>query len=201
MEVKPHAKWKTKKWLELLTYSISMMLLAIPLHFLFSLSEKLTVSEAGLIAWIGAAVLIIPGWLFFIPWVPLYYNNLHYRIEEDRININKGIISKESKNVPYRAITDFVLHRTLFDRILGIGTIRVQTAGQSMSATGYEANLSGLVNYEELHQNLIDRLRKMQSGTDATGSPETMPESVDQVSVLKEMLTELKAIRKALDSK
>ena len=46
MEVKPHAKWKTKKWLELLTYSISMMLLAIPLHFLFSLSEKLTVSEA-----------------------------------------------------------------------------------------------------------------------------------------------------------
>ena len=200
MEIKPDAKWKTKQWTNMLLYTLFIALLAIPFHILLPLSEKLDAFQVGVVVWSIALLLTLPGWLFFIIWVPLYYNNLMYYIEDDRITIAKGILTKVKKNIPYRAITDFLLQRSIVDRMLGIGSIMIQTAGQSQAATGYEGNLSGLVNYEELHGQLLTKLKSLQAQTSPTGVAETSTESepLNQEVILKQMLEELKAIRKAL---
>ena len=116
----------------------------------------------------------------------------------ERITIYKGILTKVQQNIPYRAITDFILHRSLYDRFLNIGSIRIQTAGQSKTVTGYEGQLSGLAQWEDLHQQLRGKIKNLHPFADATAVAEkAAPVSTD--NRLGEILEELKAIRKVLE--
>ena len=131
-------------------------------------------------------------WIFFLPIIHLWIKNLSYFIHNDRITIQSGILTKKEKNIPYRSITDFVLVRGPFDRILGIGTIKIQTAGQS--AAGYEGNLSGLLDYEALHVNLREKLKFLHPISESSTTNEPIKQTDD--SVLIQVLEELKEIRK-----
>ena len=121
-----------------------------------------------------------------------WINNLSYFIHDDRITVQSGILTKKEKNIPYRSITDFVLVRDPFDRILGIGTIKVQTAGQS--AEGYEGNLSGLLDYGPLHANLREKLKTLYPISESIATSEPIKQTDD--SVLIQILEEIKEIRK-----
>jgi len=85
----------------------------------------------------------------------------------------------------------------LFDRFLGIGSIKVQTAGASGQA-GYEGILSGILDYEEVHKNLRIKLISNQTST----SNESVKNSrVSNETVLTDILAELKDINKKLNIK
>tara|TARA_Y100000780_G_C13326807_1_gene279879 strand:+ start:48 stop:458 length:411 start_codon:yes stop_codon:yes gene_type:complete len=131
-------------------------------------------------------------WIVFLPLIHLWIKNLSYFIRDDRITIQSGILTKKEKNIPYRSITDFVLVRGPFDRILGIGTIKVQTAGQS--AEGYEGNLSGLLDYKPLHADLREKLKFLHPISESATTSEPIKQTND--SVLIQILEELKEIRK-----
>ena len=120
-----------------------------------------------------------------------------YSIEEERITIYKGILTKMQQNIPYRAITDFMLHRSLYDRMLGLASIRIQTAGQTHSPTGYEGNLAGLINGDNLLGELRERVQKYLPAMKES----ILPENEDLISsqqFLQEILKELQAIRKKM---
>ena len=195
MEIKPDKKLLTKQWYILLTISFLTILVALLLQMLIPLSPKITSEQVVIIVWpitIGAILLL---WLIAVPLIVLWVKNLGYYIDEDRITIHKGILSKIKQNVPYRAITDFQLHRSLYDRILGIGSIRVQTAGQRQNATGYEGNLAGLVEWDNLLEQLRSKVKilypQITTATRVLGERE----------LLENMLAELKEIRKVLKEK
>ncbi len=144
--------------------------------------------------------LILVGWIISIPIMILWIKNLSYYIEDERVTIYKGIVSKIQQNIPYRAVTDFVLHRSLFDRILGIGAIRIQTAGQSHSSTGYEGKLLGLIDYEELHQQLRAKIKSLHPRSESTTVAEKAT-PLSQEDKLQRILEELREIRKVLEKK
>ena len=125
----------------------------------------------------------------------LWIKNLGYYIDEDRITIHKGILSKIKQNVPYRAITDFQLHRSLYDRALGIGSIRIQTAGQKPNPTGYEANLAGLVGWDELLEQLRDKVKQLypQANISTTESS-----GLTEKEIFNSILEELREIKNLL---
>ncbi|OPX33911.1 hypothetical protein B1H10_04785 [candidate division KSB1 bacterium 4484_188] len=106
---------------------------------------------------------------------------------QDRITIHKGILTKVQQNIPYRSITDFILHRSLYDRFLGLASIRVQTAGQSTTATGYEGNVAGLLNWEPLIQDLRGRVKSV-----LTHLPmeDTLQNILEEVRVLRKLVGE-----------
>ena len=79
-----------------------------------------------------------------------------------------------------------------FDRILGIGTIIIQTAGQS--AEGYEGNSSGLLDYGPLHSDLREKLKFLHPISESATTSEPINQNDD--SVLIQILEELKEIRK-----
>ncbi|MFC2084491.1 PH domain-containing protein, partial [Bacteroidota bacterium] len=162
------------------------------------LGEKVNHSEVATIVWPIIAVIILLTWIISIPITHLWIKNLAYLIEEERITINKGIISKIQQNIPYRAITDFMLHRSLFDRILGIGSIRIQTAGQSVTPTGYEGYLSGLIEWGKLLQELRSRVREYHTEPSAVAQPSVTKTdgSEDRLSLI---LEELKQIRELIE--
>jgi hypothetical protein len=200
MEIKPDKKLLTKQWFVLLTISVFLVFIAIALQFLIPLEEGVTSSQVAIILWPITIGIILLLWAISAPIITLWIKNLAYYIEDDRITIFKGILTKQQQNIPYRAITDFILRRSLYDRFLSIGSIRIQTAGQSRTATGYEGHLSGLVHWEDLHQQLRSKLKILHPIAEATA----VAESVSVLSSddkLQQILEELKAIRKVLENK
>ena len=139
---------------------------------------------------VGWSILVAIILLFHKLWI----DRLSYIIKDSSITIYKGIFTKIEQNIPTSKVTDFVLHRDLFDRFMGIGSIQVQTAGAS-GAVGYEGKIDGVLDYEEVHKNLRDKLISMQTVAKSTKDTN---ESND--SVLTDILVELREINKKLNS-
>ena len=55
-----------------------------------------------------------------------------YGFSEDRLFIKSGILSTREDEVRLYRITDVSLYRSLWQRIIGLGTIRVYSADQSL---------------------------------------------------------------------
>tara|TARA_B110000014_G_scaffold254259_1_gene234651 strand:- start:690 stop:1265 length:576 start_codon:yes stop_codon:yes gene_type:complete len=157
---------------------------------LYALGEKdngTLVLMYGNIIWVILCIFI----LFFSK---LWINNLSYIIKNNNITIYKGIFTKVEQNIPDRKVTDFILHRDLLDRFLGIGSIKVQTAGGS-GQMGYEGILSGILDYKDAHKNLRDKLVNIQIPNEMV----TKNTSPTNDSVLNEILSELKDLNKKIN--
>jgi uncharacterized membrane protein YdbT with pleckstrin-like domain len=201
MEVKPDPKLLRRIHLDYLTVAVFLCLLALIIWQIIYFAEPAKITPATNIIWGITLGLIILGWLLLTPIASLWVKNLTYFIENDRVTIYKGILTKVQQNIPYRAITDFQLHRSLWDRALGIGSIRIQTAGQQASSgSGFEGVLSGLLDYEDLHHQLRAKLTSLHPKDDVATTVEsrTAPPNGD---VQYQILEELRAIRKALERK
>ncbi len=192
MEIKPDKKLFTKQLYVLLTISFLVLLVAAILQITIPLDPKVSGNDVATILWPILFGVIFLLWLIAVTIINLWIKNLSYFIDEDRITIHKGILSKIKQNVPYRAITDFQLHRSLYDRAFRIGSIRIQTAGQKPSATGYEAILSGLVDWDSLLEQLRAKVKMLyfQTGISVTDSS-----GITEKEILQKILDELKEIR------
>ena len=189
--IKPDKKYYTAQLLILSILSSIIIIGAIVINLIIY-HEEGPDSEGIIVIWLICLCLISIMWIVFLPLIHLWIKNLSYFIRDDRITIQSGILTKKEKNIPYRSITDFVLVRGPFDRMLGIGTIKVQTAGQS--AEGYEGNLSGLLDYEPLHADLREKLKFLHPISESATTSEPIKQTND--SVLIQILEELKEIRK-----
>jgi len=139
----------------------------------------------GSIFWLALCILV----LYFSK---LWINNLSYIIKDSSITIFKGIFTKIEQNIPNSKVTDFVLYRDILDRFLGIGSIKVQTAGAS-GVSGFEGVLNGILDFEKVHKDLREKLVNNQTLNEATKSTKEINENV-----LNNILEELKDINKKL---
>ena len=175
------------------TVSAIFALLAAIIHLIVYLVDG--DMQASEILWIVILAIILALWVIGYTILYFWYKNLEYRVYEDRVCIHKGILTKTQQNIPFRAITDFALVRTLYDRFLDIGSIKIQTAGKHISSSSqYEGNLAGLINYEQLHTDLRERVKKLHPVSETVTIPES--EKPADAEVWQEMLKELKEIRK-----
>lgn len=117
-----------------------------------------------------------------IPWlllIPAYSRSLTYEIQDDEVIVRVGIITKSVKHVPYRTVTNLEVKRDPFDRLLGLGTLKVQTAGMS-GQTGAEESLVGLPNYVEIYETVAATLRRFRQVMAPTqGGEEPLPTGAD----------------------
>lgn len=195
--VKPDQKYYTKCVWVSLTLSGMVILITAIAHLIINLAGGDPLAPK--VIWLVAAGIIGVIWIIIYPIVRLWVKNLSFTIYDDRITIFKGILTKRQQNIPFRAVTDFVLDRSIYDRVLGIGSIRIQTAGQSQSSTGYEGTLTGLVEYESLHEELRDEIKKLHPYSEALATRE--PDAVSSGRVLPRILEEVRAIREMMEKK
>jgi uncharacterized membrane protein YdbT with pleckstrin-like domain len=191
--LKPDRKYLIKGTWIFLTISAVFAILAAIVHLIVYLVDG--DMEAAHILWIVMLSMILAMWMIGYPILFSWYRNLEYRVYEDRVSIHKGILTKTQQNIPFRAITDFALVRTLYDRFLDIGSIKIQTAGKHISSSSaYEGNLAGLSNYDQLHTELRERVKKLHPVSETITTRESdYPADTD---LWQEMLKELKEIRK-----
>jgi uncharacterized protein len=194
--VKPDRKYLVKGTWILLTITGIFILLAAIMHLIIYLTGN--IHESVIITWIVTAGTILAMWIISYPILFYWIKNLEYVIWDDRVSIHKGIMTKTVQNIPFRAITDFALVRTLYDRILKIGSIKIQTAGKSVQSGGsqYEGVLGGLADFDSLYNELRTKIRLLHPVSDTVTTVDTPRPSQD--FLLKEILNELKEVRKNL---
>jgi len=191
--LKPDRKYLIKGTWIFTTISAVLALLVAIVHLIVYLVDG--DMQAAAVLWIVILSLILGMWVIGYPILYHWYKNLEYWVYEDRVSIHKGILTKTQQNIPFRAITDFALVRTLYDRFLDIGSIKIQTAGKHISSSSqYEGNIAGLIDYEQLHTDLRERVKKLHPGSEKVTSQEG--EKQADTEVWQEMLKELKEIRK-----
>ena len=191
--IKPDRKYLIKGIWIFVTVSAVLALFVAIVHLIVYLVDG--DMQAAEILRIVILSIILAFWVIAYPILYLWYKNLEYRVYEDRVSIHKGILTKTQQNIPFRAITDFALVRTLYDRFLDIGSIKIQTAGKHISsASQYEGNLAGLINYEQLHTELREKVKKLHPVSETVTTRES--EKPADAELWQEMLKELKEIRK-----
>ncbi len=153
--------------------------------------------------WVITAIWLIPAIII----VPIYLRSIEYSVITDEgtaaseIFVKKGIINITRKHVPFRTITNISSRSGPFDRLFGIGTIEIETAGYSGSTTSAEEKLEGITFYEELRDFILRELRKFK-GSYVTGTEVVHPEEdpvprIDD-SLEDEILLVLREIRDLL---
>ena len=139
--------------------------------------------------WMALAYLLIPP----------YYRSIEYELGEEEIVARRGILTKTVETVPYRTVTNVALKRGPLDRLLGIGGLLIHTAGYSAQTTA-EARLGGLENYEAVHREVLEALRRYRARTGtAIGVAETRPIGEDSTELLRQILDEIKALRRSIE--
>lgn len=118
------------------------------------------------VVWIIHLIWLIPLVILSI----LYVNRIEYSVITEsgeampEIYVKKGLLNITRKHVPFRTITNISSRAGPFDRLFGIGTIEIETAGfsgqKSGAFSGPEEKIEGVVFYEEVRDFILTELRR-----------------------------------------
>ncbi len=88
---------------------------------------------AGLQAYISL-LLTLP--VFILPILShIKRSAIRYRLTDSKIEIAQGILVRTTRNVPLRSLQDVTVSRSLSQRLLGLGDIRLEDAGEGSGST------------------------------------------------------------------
>jgi membrane protein YdbS with pleckstrin-like domain len=215
---KPSKAFLHKEWTRATTTATTIWLGAILgfvlLAYFLALVEPMDYPSASTLinTWIGPLNnwMIMLNLIWLIPALlvlPFYINSIEYSVKAEsgetmpEIYVKKGIVTVTRKHVPFRTITNIASKAGAFDRMFGIGSVNIETAGYSgANATGPEEKLEGIVFYEEVRDFILNELRKFRDPY-VTGTEVVLPvdEPVPRGPGLDdEMLITLREIRDLL---
>jgi membrane protein YdbS with pleckstrin-like domain len=152
---------------------------------------------------------IVANLIWLVPalaFTPAFFNSIEYSVKADsgdsmpEIYTKEGIITITRRHVPFRTITNISSKAGPFDRLLNIGSVHIETAGNSGAQKGPEEILHGIVFYEEVRDFILKELRKFKEPY-TTGTEVVLPteESVaNNLQTNEEMLFTLREIRDLL---
>lgn len=115
----------------------------------------------GFASW-GLALLILMTFVASY----LQYKQRRYWITSERIVFKKGLIGYSVSSVPLERISDLIISRSFLEKLLGFGSIYVQSLAGQMSYSyrgmgfGAEASLQGLKNPEEIQELIFSEVKK-----------------------------------------
>jgi len=135
-----------------------------------------------LILFFGLGLVIIVG-------AYLSRENTDYVITDKSVYKKTGILSRSVSEVEYEKVQNTSFSVGVVGRYFDYGNVDISTAGGS----GVEMTLRGVSSPQDVQKRLSRRVKEIQGGT-ARGDDETKPD------VLEEILTELRAIRVAVES-
>jgi uncharacterized membrane protein YdbT with pleckstrin-like domain len=193
--LKPSSKYLIK--MRLVITLIAALVLLVGLVISVSIALDRSAGAGGAVL----AIVLIAA-LDAIFWVvAFYYRSLSYEIQDDEVIVRAGIWTQSVKHVPYRTVTNLKVKRDILDRwLFGLGTLNIQTAGMS-GTTGAEESLVGLVNVEEVYDTVATELRRFRGSMAPTAAEVEGDRVVTTPDALGEILTEVRAIRQALEER
>ena len=214
---KPDKSYPQKVWVKNLAIALtlwlgSMILTVVTLYTFYALDP---VEFADSVATLGDWGWRLNNWLIIINliWLipaeiltPIYIKSIEYSVLSEsgetmpEIYVKKGILTVTRKHVPFRTITNISSNAGIFDRLFGLGSVGVETAGYSgQKQSGPEEKLEGIRFYEEVRDFILNELRKFRTPYTTTTEPDKVGVPIPKGTGLdEEMLTTLREIRDLL---
>ena len=214
---KPDKAYTHKVWAKNLAIALALwlgtMISSVGLIYLLYAIDPTEFAEAvasvGRWGWTLNNWMIIGNLAWLIPaeiLTPVYINSIEYSVIGEsgesmpEIYVKKGILTITRKHVPFRTITNISSNAGVFDRLFGLGSVSIETAGYSGSnQSGPEEKLEGIRFYEEVRDFILTELRKFRTSYVTTTEPDRVDEPVPRGPGLDdEMLITLREIRDLL---
>lgn len=139
--------------------------------------------------------------------LPYYflYRTLRFRFDDEGVAVSHGVFWRRETYLTYARIQDIHVTRNIFERWLGIGTVRIQTASGSAAAT---ESIPGLIAYQEVRNFLYARMRghRLVAPAAATrpgdAAPAVLATGTEALAVeaLVGIRDELRAVRQLLET-
>jgi uncharacterized membrane protein YdbT with pleckstrin-like domain len=85
------------------------------------------ISQIGLII-VGALALAAIVWLALWPY--LVWRTTHYVFTNERVLLQTGVFSRNRRDIPVNRINDHSMSLSFIERILGCGTLTIESAGE-----------------------------------------------------------------------
>jgi uncharacterized membrane protein YdbT with pleckstrin-like domain len=84
---------------------------------------------------LALAVVAIALLMCFLMYPLLVWRTTRYEVTTKRLRLRTGVIARDGRDIPLSRITDVSFRKTLLDRILGCGTLIVESAGEHGETT------------------------------------------------------------------
>ena len=138
---------------------------------------------------VGITIPILAILTLIAYWIPRYYDTIVYKLTENEIVWRRGVWFKNTGIVPYNRITNIDIGQGPISRMLGIATLKIQTAGYSGQARP-EIKIEGIEQFEELRELIMEFVK---------GKKPVAVETYGEENIDLKILNELVKIRKLLE--
>jgi len=125
----------------------------------------------------GAVALVLFLWLSFWPW--LVWRTTHYVFTNERIIFQFGVFSRDRRDIPLMRVNDHSMNQTFVERLLGCGTLTIESAGERGQSVLADIPQVGMVQ-TKLYE-LVERDRDVHSfGDDERRMPSQADKTIEE---------------------
>ncbi|MGD8245732.1 MAG: PH domain-containing protein [Anaerolineae bacterium] len=191
LTVKPSRTYLTKSYVAIALVALAALLCALLIGALITLDDDVGVEAI----WWSLGVAMGVNLLWGVPAILLmgpYFRSLRYEIHEEQVVMHVGVITRSVKYVPFRTVTNMTVKRDPLDRLFGIGSLAIQTAGTS-GTNQAEQRLVGLEDPQAVYDLAVRALRRFRGAMSPTAA------DVDEEDLLRAILDEVRGIRESLE--
>ena len=113
-------------WITLVPATLWLVVICVAsgVGFAFAPNGSAHVLVIGVIA---AVAVVLLCWLTFAPWIR--WRSTHYVITTQRVLIRRGVLRHSGRDIGLARINDVGFVLTLWDRLVGAGTLTIESAG------------------------------------------------------------------------
>lgn len=147
-------------------------------------------------------------WALFFAAQYLAWHFTLFVVTSDRIIFRNGIIAKRGVEIPLERVNNINFGQTIFERIIGAGTLEIESAGQDGQSTFKDVRHPDTVQqeiYRAMEENVkktarysSDGMATQMAATMGGQSPMSIPEQIEKLAHLKEqnIITEAEYLEK-----
>jgi uncharacterized membrane protein YdbT with pleckstrin-like domain len=84
----------------------------------------------GAIASYVIAALALVAVVVFSVWPYLVWRTTHYLFTNERVLLQKGVFSRDRRDIPLSRVNDHSMNQRFIERLLGCGTLTIESAGE-----------------------------------------------------------------------
>lgn len=144
----------------------------------------ITAQVAGVgkaVAWVLVAVLVVCLlWLLvgYLRWI-----TTSFLLTSDRLVHRSGLLSRNMREIPLDQLSDIGYHQTILERIVGIGDLRLESAGRDSVET-FEGLPHPAKIQMEIHRQLEAGRARAGGGGGGAVSGASIPQQIDELADL-----------------
>jgi len=117
------------------------------------------------------------------------YDHFTYEFTDKALVIRSGLVTRKTVLVPFSRIQDIRCERSLAERLIGIATVDIETAGSQVSD---EIVLQGIANKDDFVQTLVASVESSRGAGDGISGDAHIPQTAHAYQLLAKMFEEMK---------